>query len=233
MRYAKVLLIEDEIGIAEGIAHALAKHPQINFNVQIASDGEAGIVLAQQLKPDVVVLDLELPKVNGLSVLTKLHKEQPGTKVCILTANFSLEAKIATFQNGGDDFLIKPFTLEELILRITALLRRGRILQENRLLCGKVEIIISSRKVYYDDVLVNLTKTEFNLLLHLMQRSGQVVSRGELLEEVWQGKDLFPNTVDAHIESLRQKIDKPFGQEFIRTAYREGYYLEEGMPKEK
>ena len=225
MQSAKIVVIEDEVGIAEATVLALEAYPHVNFEAYFALDGEEGLQLAHSVEPDVIILDLELPKINGFQILDTIHKQMPSIKVCVVTARVELSTKLEAFEMGADDYMLKPYASEELLVRISALLRRGRLLQSNKLVCEDLQVIISTRRVYFRTERIHLTKTEFDLLVCFMRQVDQVLSRNELLKEVWHGKNVFPNTVDAHVEGLRSKIDKHFSCHFIRTAYREGYYF--------
>jgi two-component system copper resistance phosphate regulon response regulator CusR len=196
------------------------------YEVELATTGAAAKSLLSELVFELVMLDLGLPDLHGLRVLEVIVAEYPQTRVCIMTAMDDLAAKEAAFELGGDDYIVKPFALEELLMRVKALLRRSKQQLGTTLIFGDTCIFRAAPLVQRAGRRVQLTPLEHRLLLHLVERSGEVVSRSALLDEVWEGAERFPNTVDVHIESLRKKIDTPFKRKSIRTAYRQGYYFE-------
>ena len=225
MLTARVLIIEDQLEVAQLIQATLLTHPQYSFETRWLDNGESGLKMALDWKPDLVLLDLGLPKMHGIAVLKKIHADLLTTKVCIISGMCGLETKLIGFQEGSDDYILKPFSSEELSARVGALLRRGKVLDELVLIHNDLCLHVPTQTVTRNERSFHLPKKEFELLHYLMQRPNQIVSRNELLEKVWRDKEIFPNTVDAHIESLRQKIDKGFTERYLKTAYGEGYYL--------
>jgi two-component system OmpR family response regulator len=218
---SQLLIIEDDYEVAASISSALEGLYRVH-SVHTGADGVAALAI----KPDLVLLDLGLPDMHGLAVLEEVRRILPRARVCIMTAFDALETKLAAFAAGSDDYLIKPFALEELLARVEALLRRTGESRVATLIFGDTCIFRGAPLVQRGGKQVQLIPMEHRLLLYLAERPGEVVSRSELLDEVWQGADRYPNTVDVHIESLRKKIDIPFKRKSIRTAYRQGYFFE-------
>lgn len=226
MQGARILIIDDEQALAEALQAIIRADLKADFSVKLAHDGVTGLTLARQWRPDLILLDLALPGMHGYEILRTIQAEQPLCRICIMSVSQSNEEKLAGFEYGTDDYIVKPFSSAEVMARIRALLRRSKVVDETSITHPGISLSISNQVVVRNGQVIRLTKREFELLSYLMSRPGRVVGRDELLEEVWQGKDCFPNTVDAHIEGLRRKIDKPFASNLIKTAYRRGYYYE-------
>lgn len=223
---AKILIIEDDQKLVSELKKLLINQTEYSFVVQAAYDGISGLALAREWNPDVILLDLGLPKLHGLSLLRTLHTELLETKVCIITVADNLEDKLVGFQEGGDDYLVKPLENKEVVARIVALLRRGRVFTSSNLVFGELYLRNSDRTLRKGSVNIRLTPNEFKLISYLMRRPNQIVSRNELLDRVWDGKDLYPNIVDVGIESLRKKMDRPFKTDFVKTSYGKGYFFD-------
>ena len=222
----KVLIIEDEINIARLIELELKRE---GFSVSICHDGKSGLEKALLEEFDIILLDIMLPKLNGFDVLSKL-REKKTTPVIILTAKDEIPNRVFGLNTGADDYVIKPFNMSELVARIKSNLRRNATPQPQ-----KTEYEINGLKltsetcsVYYNDNLINLTKKEYELLLFLMKNQGKVVSRAEIIKNVW-GFDFVGDTnlVDVYIRFLRSKIDDRFKTDFIKTVRGFGYTLNE------
>ena len=220
----KVLVIEDNADLAFGLRTNLEIE---GYAVVIAEDGERGLRLARETSPDLIVLDLMLPKVDGYRVLRELRKEAVSIPVLILTARDEEADKVLGLRLGADDYVTKPFGVLELLARVEALLRRAQPPRTDKggiVTFGAVRIDRSSRTVTRSGDPVSLTPKEYDLLLALCVRDGGVVSRADLLEEVW-GYDsaVWSRTVDTHIAELRRKLeDEPARPRHILTIHKVG-----------
>ena len=220
MPKARILIIDDEKNILELITAYL---DQEDFEYKTALDGESGLDLALSYQPDLIVLDIMLPGLDGIELLTRLRRES-DVYVILLTARGEETDKIIGLSVGADDYLSKPFSPRELVARIKAALRRihsqpGKI-QENVMVFPGLRIDLNSRQAWKDDQLVDLTTTEFEILQVLADHSGMVLSREQLLDKVW-GFDYYGEirVVDVHVGHLRKKI----GEKYIATVRGVGY----------
>jgi DNA-binding response OmpR family regulator len=229
----KILIIEDEAKIARFIELEL-RHE--GYEIRTSGDGLEGLSAARSWRPDLLVLDLMLPGISGIEVCRRLRAEDAGRAlpILMLTAKDDVSDKVMGLDMGADDYMTKPFAIEELLARIRALLkRRGaeRARAEAELSAGALKLRPGARSVAYGDTPLQLTKTEFDLLECLMRNAGRVLSRDELLEKVWGWSyDGDTNVVDVYIRYLRQKIDEPFARKTIHTIRGVGYLFkhEEG-----
>ena len=226
----KILLIEDEEKLARMVE--LELHYE-GYQVTKAPDGRTGLERALSGQFDLVLLDIMLPALNGMEVLRRLRRES-NVPVIMLTARDTVMDKVAGLDSGADDYITKPFAIEELLARIRAALRiraeaGGRTGQTEQLLTiGPLVMDCERHTVTVDDTPVELTRREFDLLRCLLERRGKVLSREALLDSVW-GFDFVgeTNTVDVYIRFLRSKIDEPFGVKLIHTVRGVGYVLRE------
>lgn len=228
----RILVIDDDPAIAELVAINLE---MAGYDVAQATDGIKGQALAVQLLPDLVILDLMLPKVDGFTICQRLRRDQRtgDIPILMLTALSQTQNKVEGFNAGADDYLTKPFELEEMLARVRALLRRtDRIPQAARhseiLSYGPLTLVPERFEVLWVDKVIKLTRLEFELLHCLLQRHGQTVSPSEILQEVW-GYD--PNddieTIRVHVRHLRTKLEPdPRHPQYIKTVYGAGYCLE-------
>ncbi len=225
----KILLVEDNANLAFGLSRSLQAE---GFEVEVEGDGAAGYARAMEIKPDLIVLDLMLPGMDGYTVLEKLRDAGNRVPVLILTARGEETDKIAGFRLGADDYVTKPFSLTELIARVQAILRRARGPGSEPQLgseqFGSITIDPSSRLVMRNGSPVALTPKEFDLLLTLARRNGAVASRLQLLKEVWGHQaEVMTRTVDIHVAELRRKLeDDPSDPKHILTVWKAGYRLE-------
>jgi DNA-binding response OmpR family regulator len=221
----RVAVIEDEQSIAAAIATRLRSE---GYEVEIAGDGPAGVALCARFRPDLVVLDLMLPGLDGIEVCKQIQRDRP-VPVLMLTARDTETDLLVGLAVGADDYMTKPFSARELVARIHALLRRSdrspSSEEERAVRVGAIEIDAASRRVRCDGQLVHLTPIEFDLLQYLASRPGRVASREELLGKVW-GYDVpsGERTVDSHIRSIRRKL----GADVVRTVHGVGYAVEDG-----
>jgi DNA-binding response OmpR family regulator len=228
---ARILIVEDNPDLAYGLRTGLEIE---GYDVQIAEDGETGLERAREWKPDLVMLDLMLPGMDGYRVLKTLREGGSDVPVLILTARGEEADKVLGFRLGADDYVTKPCGVLELLARVGALLRRSRLADKNNVTAdtlerfGLVEINPASRTVTKEGTPVALSPKEFDLLLALVRRRGAVASRVELLREVWGHRvEVMTRTVDIHIAELRRKLeDDPSQPRHILTVWKAGYRLE-------
>ena len=207
-RPIKVLVVDDEQTLSELLALALRYE---GWEVRTAGDGTAAVSAARDMRPDIVVLDVMLPDMDGLEVLRRLRTEFERTPVLFLTAKDAVEDRIAGLTAGGDDYVTKPFSIEELVLRLRALLRRSHVAlaaDSSLLTVGDLSLDEDSREVHRAGQLIPLTATEFELLRFLMRNAKRVLSKAQILDRVWNydfgGQ---ANIVELYISYLRKKID--------------------------
>ncbi len=220
----RILLIEDSFRLQRSIGRGLHK---AGYAVDIAADGEEGLWLAQSNEYDTIILDLMLPKLDGLTLLRSLRANKNGAHVLILTAKDTVENRVEGLQAGADDYLIKPFAFEELLARVQALCRRGYRRKNPTIDVGDLQIDTAARVARGQGKTMELTPREFMLLEYLAVRRGQVVSRSEIEAHIYpDAADLMSNTVDSAICILRRKIRSSGMRSLIRTRRGLGYLLE-------
>lgn len=219
----RILVVEDEIDLQEAIAEGLRIE---GYAVDTCSNGEDAYELAYVENYDLVILDLNLPKMDGLKVLEKIREENNELKVLILSARSSVNDKVKGLDIGANDYLTKPFEFAELEARIRNLLRR-KFVQENSLLsCGNINIDLSKRTAFVGEKELLLTKKEFALLEYFLLNQEKVVSQEELIEHVWDGNaDSFSGAIRVHIATLRKKMKVLLDYDPIRTKIGEGYFI--------
>ena len=220
----KLLVIEDDPAILRGLSDNLEFE---GYDVSTASDGESGYQLQNSCRPDLIVLDLMLPRMSGLALCRKLRSEGNQTPILMLTARSDESDRVKGLDLGADDYMTKPFSIPELMARVRAILRRTRLSAQlpNALQFAQVEIDFKRFVARHNGQPVDLTRKEFAVLRLLASRSGEAVTRDELLNEVW-GYDCYPvsRTVDNHIAALRSKLEAdPAHPQFIRTVHGIGY----------
>ena len=223
----RILVVEDEHKIANSIKKGLE---QENFSVDIVFDGESALDMAETEEYDCIVLDLMLPKINGVQVCSQLRKDENHTPIIMLTAKSELEDKVHGLTMGADDYLTKPFAFEELLARIRALLRRPKDRLEIVLKCDYLELNPTTFEVTRLNEQINLTKKEFALLEYLMRNKGKTVTKDQIISHVWNyDSNILGNTVEQYIGYLRNKIDKPFPnkKQLLQTIRGFGYKLAE------
>jgi DNA-binding response OmpR family regulator len=224
---ARVLVVEDEAAMRLALEDVLAA---AGYRVLTAADGAAGLELALEEKPDLVLLDVMLPKLDGLSVCAELRRRVPAVPVLMLTARGRVEDRVAGLDTGADDYLVKPFSTDELLARVRALLRRGQ--RQGRapatLILGGVVIDLAAQRARRGGEELRLTAREFAMLRLLAEFRGEPVTREQFLDIVW-GYTAFPTTrtVDTHVAALRAKIEAdPENPRWITTVHGVGYRLE-------
>ena len=219
----RILVVEDDASVASFIRRGL--HEQ-QYAADVAGDGEEALFLAQTGEYDVIILDLMLPKCNGLEVVRTLRGEGKAVPILILTAKGDVKNKVAGLDAGADDYLTKPFRFEELLARIRALLRRKAGIVPTVLQVGDLELDVLRHRVRRGGRDIDLTNREYAILEYLMRHAGQVVTRTMLAENVWEYNfDTMSNVVDVHMSRLRTKIDADHAAKLLRTIRGSGYML--------
>lgn len=220
----RILIVEDELDLANALARELRRQ---GYAVDIAEDGERGWELGEIYDYDLLILDLNLPDMDGLEVCRRLRASRPNLLILMLTARDRLTDKVTGLDLGADDYLTKPFHLEELLARIRALLRRDLRVREPLLQVGDLKLDPASRTAWVGKRRLDLTRKEFGILEYLMRHPGEVISQEELIEHVWnEDVDLFTGSVRVHIHSLRRKLgDDAEHPRYIETVVGGGYRL--------
>lgn len=225
---AKILVVDDERVLLDTLKYNLVK---AGHEVRVAIDGETALQAARQDSPDLMILDVMLPKVDGFEVCRTLRQEKVATPILMLTARDEELDKVIGLELGADDYLTKPFSMRELLARVKALLRRAELIQategaSSKLLReGVLEIDLDSHRAFYEDKTLHLKPKEFDLLAYLMRHRGRAFSRDQLLEQVW-GYEYAGDTrtVDVHIRWLREKVERdPSRPQLIETVRGVGY----------
>jgi len=220
----KILIVEDEPNMVAGLRDNFEFE---GYQVVTAPDGIAGLERALSEMPDLVILDVMMPRMSGLEVCQQLKAKRPSIPIIMLTARGQEVDKVVGLELGADDYVTKPFSIRELLARVKAVLRRAQTSPKNgdRYMFGDVEVNLRSCQVVRKGKALDFSSKEFELLKYFLSHSGEAISRDRLLEEVW-GYDRFPTTrtVDAHIVRLRQKLEpKPDDPHFILTVHGVGY----------
>jgi heavy metal response regulator len=221
----RVLVIEDEEKIAGFIKRGLKEE---GYSVDVAGDGERGCFLASTQDYDLIVLDIKLPKMDGLTVCRTLREEKSSVPVLMLTVKDSVQDKVAGLDSGADDYLTKPFAFEEFLARCRALLRKRESQPLTKLQAGDLVLDLLSHTVTRAGRDILLTPKEFALLEYLMRCQGSVVTRTMISEHVWDVNfDTFSNVIDVYVNYLRNKIDRGYSKPLIHTLRGRGYVLKE------
>jgi two-component system OmpR family response regulator len=222
----RLLLVEDDIKIAQFVVNGLK---EAGFAVDHAANGEDGLHLALTEPYDIAVVDLMLPKVDGLTLIEEVRRNNINTPVLILSAKRSVDDRVKGLKTGSDDYLVKPFAFSELLARVQALIRRStQVTAPSELKVADLTLDLNARKVFRADEEIFLQPLEFSLLEYLMRNAGRVVSKTMIMEHVWD-YNFSPqtNVVEARICYLRDKIDKNFVRKLIHTVRGAGYVLKE------
>jgi len=220
----RILLVEDDLKIASFVTKGLK---QAGYAVDHATDGEEGLHLALTEPYDAAVIDIMLPKLDGLSIIERMRREKINTPVIILSAMRTVDDRVKGLQTGGDDYLTKPFSFSELLARVQGLIRRAsRGTDSVRLSVGDLSVDLLTREVRRGEGKIDLQPREFSLLEYLMRNAGRVVSKTMILEHVW-GYSFDPqtNVVDVLVSRLRNKVDREFEKKMIHTIRGVGYVL--------
>ncbi len=220
----RILLVEDNQKLASYIKKALQ---QVSYAVDCAGDGESGEQLALSGDYDVIILDIMLPKKDGIALCKELRSQKINTPIIMLTAKSQLEDLIEGLDSGADDYLAKPFALQELLARVRALLRRPEQQSAELLTAGEVALDSAAHLAYRDQQPLQLTLKEYAVLEYLMRNKGRVLTREQILEHCWDGSfDSFSNIVDVYIKQLRSKLADA-DEDFIKTIRGVGYRIHE------
>jgi len=222
----RILLVEDDVKIALFVEKGLRA---AGFAIDHALDGETGLHLALTEPYDAAIVDIMLPKLNGLSLIGEMRLKKINTPVIILSAKDSVDDRVKGLQTGSDDYLTKPFAFSELLARVQALIRRaGGLSEPTQLTVGNLSINLLTREVIREGRRIELQPIEFSLLEYLMRSVGRVVSKTMIIEHVWDYNfDPQTNVVEARISRLRDKIDRDFSKKLIHTIRGVGYVLRE------
>ena len=223
----RVLLVEDEPHAAQVLAKGLREQA---YAVDIARNGEAALFQIETTDYDAVILDVMLPIKDGFAVCRVLRRGGNTVPILMLTARDAVDARIEGLDSGADDYLVKPYDFGELVARLRALIRRGRQpIAPDRLSVGQLTIDVRSRQASIAGRRLMLTAKEYTLLEYLARRAGDVVSRSDIAEHVWdEHYDTLSNVVDVYVQRLRRKLNRAGSQSMIRTRRGEGYQLDPG-----
>ena len=217
----RILIIEDEQNLQQQLADTLRAE---DYVVDTASDGEEGLYFAKEYPIDLAIIDLGLPKIDGVEVIKQLRASGYSYPVLILTARNRWQEKVEGLEAGADDYLTKPFHAEELSPRIKVLLRRAVGLADNTLQCGVVKIDTSSKQVFLHDEPLEITAYEYRLLSYLMMHTGKILSKRELVDHIYEeDDDRDSNTIEVFIRRLRKKLDPDNTLKPIETQRGQGY----------
>ena len=221
----RVLIIEDEHKIANALKR---EFQQEHYAVDVCYDGEEGLAMGTNQPYDIMIIDLGLPKKDGLEVIKELRQQSVHTPVIVLTAKGSTSEKVAGLDAGADDYILKPFAMDEVLARVRALLRRPADQQTTVLEAEDLTLNTTTYEVKRGGKVIPLTSKEFSLLEYLLRNKGRPLSKDEIIGHVWDyDADVLPNTVEVYIRYLRQKIDDPFDKPIIHTARGFGYSVKE------
>jgi two-component system OmpR family response regulator len=219
----RLLVVEDEEKLAQLLARGLREE---GHAVDVSGRGEDALWMARAVPYDAIVLDVMLPGLDGLATCRTLRAEELWTPVLLLTARDSVESRVEGLDAGADDYLVKPFSFEELLARLRALTRRVPVERPAVLTAAGIRLDPAARKAWSDEVELELSAKEFALLEAFVRRPGQVLSRVQLLEAAWDSAfESRSNVVDVYVRYLREKIDRPFGRASLETVRGQGYRL--------
>lgn len=222
----RILVVEDERKIARGLALALRgeKHA-----VDVCHDGDEAFAMATSIDYDLLVLDRMIPgDFNGLTLTQELRKQGKTVPILMLTALGEISDKTSGLDSGADDYLTKPFALDELLARVRALLRRPQTKAENTLKFADLSLNLNTHEVFRNNQKIELTNKEFSLLEYLLRNAKMPVSKEQIITHVWDfDADILPNNIEVYISFLREKIDKPFEKKLIQTVRGIGYKIDE------
>ena len=223
----KILLVEDDLTMSQNIRSSLIEH---HFDVEVAYDGLMAEKLLKKNAFDCIVLDINLPHRNGYEICQYYRTFNQVTPILLLTAFDELEDKVQGYESGADDYLTKPFYMKELIMRIQSLMKRSQHSVSDQSDIVMLEDIVIQRRnriVKRNDIEIKLTPREYQILLKLVLAQGEVVNKQELIKEIWGGSfDANTNTIEVYINFLRNKVDKPFEKQLIKTKVGYGYYMD-------
>lgn len=220
----RVLIVEDDPDVSSAVRAGLEES---GYFVEVVRDGERALRVAMTGKHCVIVLDLMLPKIDGITLCGSLREARITTPILMLTARDSLGDRVQGLESGADDFLGKPFQFAELLARVRALIRRDKIVKCSKISVADLTIDTAARTVFRSGQKISLTKREYTLLEGLAARIGQVVTRETILSSIWVDEFSTSNTVDVHVRNLRKKVDDGFEPKLIHTVFGIGYLLQQ------
>jgi DNA-binding response OmpR family regulator len=221
----RILVIEDEVKLANAVKRALELQ---NYAVDVANDGTTGYDLAAGEEFDLIILDVMLPGMDGIEICRQIREDGIHTPVLMLTAKGQISDKVTGLDIGADDYMIKPFSFEELFARIRALIRRPKQTSKSVLKVKDLSLDTVRFKVKRQDQTIKLSAKEFAILEYLLRNKNSVISRDQLVAHVWEyDTDVIPTVVEVHIKHLRDKIDAPFQSQLIQTIRGKGYTIED------
>ena len=222
-RAMRILVVEDERTLANLIKEGLEEE---NFSVDVAYDGEEGLFLAENEPYDAIILDIMLPKVDGIEILKRIRAKGIKTPVLMLTAKSSIEDKVLGLDSGADDYLTKPFSFEELLARLRAILRRAFGETDNVVRVADLELNLNTHEVKRGGVKIELSSKEYALLEYLVLNKNKLLTRSQISEHIYDYEyDFDSNVIDVMIARLRKKIDKGFDRKLIHTVRGAGYMI--------
>ena len=222
----RILIVEDERKIARALGRALKNE---KYAVDISHDGTDAYAMARMIDYDLLILDRMIPgDYDGLSLTKKLREEGKKVPILLLTALGEIQDKTEGLDSGADDYLTKPFSLDELLARVRALLRRPQTQAETILKIADLSLDLNAREVFRNNQKIELTNKEFSLLEYLVRNAGRPVSKEQIIDHVWDyDADILPNNIEVYISYLREKVDKPFKRKLIKTVRGIGYKIDE------
>lgn len=219
----RLLIVEDEPVAAALLAKGLREHAYV---VDVAADGRTGLEHALVNEYDLIVLDVLLPAIDGLEVCRRLRARGLAVPILILTARGGVDERVEGLDAGADDYLLKPFHFSELLARVRALLRRGPVLSPSVLRVADLEIDTRARRVERNGRVIQLTTKEYTLLAYLTRRQGQIVTRADIIDHVWDDNfDPLSNVIEVYVQRLRRKVDDGHEEKLIHTRRGAGYVL--------
>ncbi len=222
-----ILIVEDHVKMADSISNGLEEN---GFKTEVAYDGFIGKRMADSKEYDLIILDINLPQINGYELCTMIRQKSPSVPVIMLTALGSTDDKLLGFDKGADDYIVKPFEFRELLARIKALLKRSLPENKNENILRVADLIIDldAMSVKRGDKSIELTAKEFALLEYLVRNKGKVVSKADIAKKIWNiNFDTGTNVIEVYVNFLRKKIDKDFPVKLIHTQIGMGYILKE------
>ena len=221
----RILVVEDEKKVASFIQRGLEEE---EFTVDVAHDGEEGVTMAGSVSYDLILMDVMLPKKDGLTAIQELREKQIDTPILCLTAKDAVDDIVTGLDVGSDDYLTKPFAFAELVARVKALIRRGAQYRGAELKCADLRLDPVSHRVWRDNTEIDLTSKEYALLEYFLRNANQVLTRTMIAEHVWDYTfDSFTNIIDVYVNYLRKKIDRNYDKKLIHTVRGIGYVLKE------
>ncbi len=222
-RLMKTLVVDDDINLASSVKSNLGAFAH---TVEVAHDGADGSFLARTYNYDVIILDYSLPKKDGITVCREIRAIGKNTPIIFLSNTMDTDTKIEAFRAGADDYITKPFSINELKTRIDAISRRAPDIKSEIMQNGQLKLNLGTFEVTHGDTLIPLTKKEFNLLEYLLRHAGSVVTRPEIMEHVWDSDiNPFSNTLEAHIRNLRNKLAKAGLTQYVINVPGRGYMI--------